>query len=332
MSFTAMKKRRVAQLCQERDHVPTQKRIVMLLIGGEENITESPHPTLDNYIMCSAPCPKEGHTNCKVQWKKGAGFTNAHKKLCTCFGGVDAVNDAYWFAYDAKLRGESGEDIRNAMNWIAGYTPEENAAYDWLKMIVKKNWPITSVEDEDYRSVFKHTYKFSYKRMCMLLLLLGEIVEEKITEQLKNSHAVGIYDGLTRAGVHYIGFYVSYIANEGQGVEGDEHLEINLLACSPMPTTDAEEEQIPSGDDDDDDEPHYAAKFDAETMRNFIQGVLQQYDQTIDSLLIALLADNTEVNRKLARIIGVPHIPCHNHEVALDVSKSFHVLLCIVRM
>eukprot|EP00986_Skeletonema_menzelii_P018329 scaffold26626_cov178-Skeletonema_menzelii.AAC.7 len=322
MSYTEMKKRRLDQLCADRDHKPSKQQVVKLLIGGDEKITESPHPTNDSFIICSAPCPKEGHTNCKIEWKKNTGFTNPFSKLCTCFGGAHAVNDAYWYAYDAKVRGESGDDIRHAMNWIAGYTPEENGAFDWLRMIVKKNWPLTSVEDADHRSVIKHTQKFSYKRMAMLLLLLGEIVEEKITEQLKNSHAVAIYDGFTRSGTHYMALYVSYILNEGKGKEEGERLEINLLACSPMPATAEEEELIPSGDDDDDDdEPHYAAKFDADTMRNFIQNVLQQYGHTIDSLLIAFLADNTEVNRKLARDADLPHIPCLNHTVALDVGE-----------
>lgn len=77
----------------------------MLLIGGEENITESPHPTEDNYTICQAPCPREGHTNCVVRWRKGAGFSNAFSKLKTCFGCVEALHDAYWFAFDAKKRG-----------------------------------------------------------------------------------------------------------------------------------------------------------------------------------------------------------------------------------
>eukprot|EP00985_Skeletonema_marinoi_P021117 scaffold12803_cov94-Skeletonema_marinoi.AAC.2 len=296
-----------------------------MLLLGEENITEQPHPIHDDYVYCTGPCPKDGHVNCRVQWRKGAGFSNAYSKLRTCFGSEDALNDAYWFAYDSQVRGDSGEDIRHALNWVAGFTPEENAAFDYVKMIVKKNWPITCVEDADYRSVFKHTHKFSYKRMCMILFLLGEIVEETITEQLKNKHALGIYDGVTRGGIHYVGFYVSYIINEGKGKDGGERLEINLLACAPMPATDAEEELIES--ESGNDEPHYAAKFDAETMRSFIQGVLEQYGQSIDSLLIAFLADNTEVNRKMAKDAGLPHLPCHNHTVALDVSKSF--VLCI---
>lgn len=325
MSYTELKKRRLEQLKQHHDHVPKPADIVKLLLG-EENITEHPHPIEDNVTVCSAPCPKEGHVNCLVKWRKGSGFSNPLSKMRGCFGGQAALLDAYWAVYDSKRRGESPANIRSALNWAAGFDAETNAAFDWLRMIVMKNWPVTCVEDTDYRAVFKHTHRFSYKRICMVLFLLGEIVEEKITEQLKNAHAVCMYDGVTRSGTHYVAVYVSYILNEGKGKDGGERVEINLLACSPMPATPEEEELIES--DDPEEDPHFAAKFDAETMRNHIQNVLSVYGHTIASLLVAFLADNTAVNLKMAKDANLPHLPCMNHTVALDVSKSFDVL-CI---
>ena len=71
------------------------------------------------------------------------------------------MNDAYWLAYGAKERRKGEDDIRGALNWAAGYTPEENGAYHWIKMIVWKNWPVTSVDDPLYRSLFRYTHKFS---------------------------------------------------------------------------------------------------------------------------------------------------------------------------
>ena len=66
----------------------------------------------------------------------------------------------------------------------------------------------------------------------MMLFLLGDIVEEKITSQLEYAHAVGVHDGFMRAGTHCIALHVAHALNEGK--EG-ERLEINLLGCTPIP-------------------------------------------------------------------------------------------------
>ena len=330
-TFAEAKRRRVDQLSYEHDHTPSQRQIVELLVG-KDNIKETVDRVNDEIFWCACSCPAEGHASkgCTIKWKKGTGFSNAYSKLLTCFGGKNqgcsCIMNAYWAAYEAQKSGDNGKDIWKCFKYSVGHNPEENSLYDWIRMIVDKNWPVSSVEDRDYRAVFKHTHKVSYKRICMMIFLLGELVEEKITSQLQNKHAVAIYDGLTRSGTHYIALYVSYILNEGE--EG-ERLEINLLGCSPMPASEAEEEEIErfSGVDDENDESHYAAKFDATTMQSFINNLLLQYNQSVDSLLLAFVADNTEVNRKMAKDANLPHLPCHNHTVALDVSKLILVFI-----
>ncbi len=88
-----------------------------------------------------------------------------------------------------------------------------------------------------------------------------------------------------------------------------------------MPAAGAEEEFIENlglGCDGN-AEPHYAAKFNAETMLNFLDHLLEQYGQSVDKLLVGLVADNTEVNRKMTKDANLPHLPCHNHTLELDV-------------
>ncbi len=75
----------------------------------------------------------------------------------------------------------------------------------------------------------------------MMLFLLGKAVEEKVVKQLKNKHAVAIYNRLTCGGTNYITVYVLYIRNEEGSIERSE---INLLECAPMPSVGAEVELI----------------------------------------------------------------------------------------
>ncbi len=72
---------------------------------------------------------------------------------------------------------------------------------------------------------------------------------------------------------------------------------------------------------DGDAEPHKKAKFNAETMLNFLNHLLEQHGQSVDKLLVDVKADNTEMNHKMAKDANLPHLPCHNHTLALDVNE-----------
>ena len=95
---------------------------------------------------------------------------------------------------------------------------------------------------------------------CLHYYRLGEVVQEKITESLRDKHACLMYDGLSRDSVAYTGVYASIIEEEGTE---DERQRIFLLGVSPMPAL--PEEDVPGNDDDmemdGEAEPHYAARF-----------------------------------------------------------------------
>ena len=56
-------------------------------------------------------------------------------------------------------------------------TKKDNEVYDWLKMIIRKNLPVSVVEDDDYRIAFKHTKKYSRKVIRNILFHLVKMVE-----------------------------------------------------------------------------------------------------------------------------------------------------------
>ncbi len=68
------------------------------------------------------------------------------------------------------------------------------------------------------------------------------------------------------------------------------------------------------------------SKFNAETILNYIKHLLDYYGQSVDKLLVGLVADNTEVNCKVAKDANLPHLPCQKHTLAHNVNeldKSF---------
>ena len=238
--------------------------------------------------------------------------------------------DAYWEACRAKESNTS--TIRDAISRVAGFTPKEAALNDWLlDMITVKNWALSSVECKVHRSMCKHKQTFSMKRISMMMLILGEVVESKITKMLVTAKAVGLYDGFTRNSAHYVALYASFIEGEGVQDKNSTH-RIILLGVSPMlgmkdkdAENDGNDNDSTSSDASDDDEVeeccHYSYKFNAEHHLHHFNTILKAYGLNVNNLFVAFLSDNASVNCKTARLAGVPHLPCLNHTHALDVSE-----------
>ena len=72
-------------------------------------------------------------------------------------------------------------------------------------------FPVASVGDRVRTSAIKNSHVISCQRIFIKVFFLGTIVEEKITTQLQNKHAVVMRDGLTRYGNHFIGMGVACV-------------------------------------------------------------------------------------------------------------------------
>ena len=97
------------------------------------------------------------------------------------------------------------------------------------------------MENPDYRRIVRHAHRVSYKRICMAVFLLGEVVEKILTRLLYRKRVCCMHDGVTRESMHYICFYASWIHDEGTE---NERLQIALLGCSPIPAIELEEDAI----------------------------------------------------------------------------------------
>ena len=59
-------------------------------------------------------------------------------------------------------------------------------------MIVKKNLPLSVVEDPDYRQVFKHTFKYSWELIRDILFHLVPMVKKAISSEMKEAGYGGV--------------------------------------------------------------------------------------------------------------------------------------------
>jgi hypothetical protein len=136
-----------------------------------------------------------------------------------------------------------------------------------------------------------------------------ELVEQKIKAAIdlsKANHGCGaiLYDGWDGGCEHYVGLFLLFTQ---QVLVGEPH--IVLLVCSPMNHT-----------EDDNGKVTDALTFNTEQHIEFFQELLLFYGLTFsDRFITNQIADNTSVNKKIARILDIPHVGCTNHKFNLEV-------------
>lgn len=141
----------------------------------------------------------------------------------------------------------------------------------------------------------------------------------------KSRRGTILHDGWSKNGVHYVAIYacfmkeVSEYRNKVQ-VKGVVP-ELVLLACSPMASLSNEEKVASSDNEDDEEDNEEAVKFTAEVHANFIKETFQYYS-AIDycKWIKAQTADNAAVNKQIAELLKIVHIPCKNHLLNSEVN------------
>jgi hypothetical protein len=81
-------------------------------------------------------CPV-GRENCPKKGQKSTGFNNPLRHLLGCCydGQEPAMYNAYWAKHD-KI---AGQDIKNFFQPDGGYSPRDNAIFEWILLIVKNS-------------------------------------------------------------------------------------------------------------------------------------------------------------------------------------------------
>lgn len=121
-------------------------------------------------------CPKGDLCSINANGERGlmkfhdkAGFTNPfnHIKKC-CFSDDKSIMiDAYWEAkVGTKIQSNLGVFFQPPTKSPGASiirTKKDNELFDWVEMIIMKNWGVCCVEDSLYWSKMKHDNKFSIK-------------------------------------------------------------------------------------------------------------------------------------------------------------------------
>ena len=85
--------------------------------------------------------------------------------------------------------------------------------YAYRNLIIYRSQPLSIVEEPEFRLQTKFSISFSRKKVRGVLLLLVELVEQKIVRRLKDTKCGIMYDGWTYNGVHHLVIITVYNRN-----------------------------------------------------------------------------------------------------------------------
>ena len=77
--------------------------------------------------------------------------------------------------------------------------------YNFIKMIVKKNLPLSVVEDPNYTQVFKHSFKYSRALIRDIIFHLVPMVKKAILMEMKEAgYKAVMHDGWSKFGARIL--------------------------------------------------------------------------------------------------------------------------------
>lgn len=226
----------------------------------------------------------------------------------------------------AKAPGQEGNRLAEAMR-IAEYKPTGNVRKDEAAMLfvfaVRSRVSFRTFEDEFCRAMLRTTLPHSRAAVAAAGKTLMLPIVSAIKEKLPSKFGL-VLDSWHGPQEHYLAVFASFAS-------GDESLQL-LLGLLPLlpkaiPVRSPANVATDNGNDLSDLMESVTSLFEetvisnlevirwtigAETYLEVTKAILERYDKTISNVTF-MVADNARVNGKLARLMHVPHIPCHAH-------------------
>ena len=100
---------------------------------------------------------------------------------------------------------------------------------------------------------------------------------------------------------------------------------VTLLSCSPMAKiddTNTEDTEVATEVATTDTANQMGSQFNVQThVGHFREIFTEYYDIALSDWAKAAIADNTTINQKACRLLGIPHVGCNNHKFNLDIDE-----------
>ena len=218
-----------------------------------------------------------------------------------------------------KHASDSGTSVTETFK-VAQPTSVQKDLDGWVRFLIEKNLPLSCVEDKGYRNQSRFRTKFTAKRCSTTIHKIVKEVKGKIAKEMREAGRGSIlYDAWTECSLHFVAIFACYIRKIKGMKDGvpitTEKSEIKLLSVAPMM-------DVMNNDAKDEDERKIACEFNAELYtEHFVKIFTEFYKLDVRKWAKACIADNCATNLKIARLLGLPHVPCGNHLLNLDIRE-----------
>jgi hypothetical protein len=224
-------------------------------------------------------------TKTEIKINKSAGYQNLAQHVYTTHKDF----------YD-RMSATKGAVVVSLARAISGRALNVFGCLDWM---VHANLAFTffsTARTKQYSSLRGMTPKTIRK----YLHLVSDSIRLGITEDLPDSFGI-IFDGWSCRNQHFIAVFATYMS--------DGKLKTPLLAMAPLHSTDAmtteDESKIAHG---------------AREHVLFIKTAIEKYSRSLQNVEY-IVCDNCNVNKRMAKDLGVPMVGCASHRFNLAVQK-----------
>eukprot|EP00171_Calliarthron_tuberculosum_P002904 IDg2904t1 len=271
---------------------PTPRECVetlMVLIREEVRAVKSKDSQIEKMHRVYQ-CPRGLHCDTKeIVCQNSRRFTNPFRHPSRCYKSISDLYAAFRERQNAMCASTGETVISNYFPSTDTVNKREQAKYAYLQLVVLRNEPLSIVEDRIYRDFSMYEdQRISRKTPREVMFSLFEIVENRISAEMRVTKGAILHDGWTDSGVHYIGLFAVYVRKIRFGS--------NNCQCT----------------DD-------ATRFDAETHATHIREVFNIFRVDFDSWTVCQVADNCVVNERISDLLNIPHVGCASHLLNLEV-------------
>ena len=307
---------------------PSKKAVVELFMKKQPDIFKSVGDRV-NVRHLVYLCPRGERCTVKSKGSKvifaeGTGFTNPYKHLRSCL--ADGKEEKLHRMYCEEVQERKDKHgLESSFTRLGNrVTDREKAMYRWIRLIVLKSEPLSVIEDPEYRAFAAYKEKFDRKYLKQVLFKLVELVEARISEEMKDQVGAILFDGWSRRGTHYVGLFGSFmrkvsVMNVGRSTVAEE-LCMPLLSVSPMATYEAS--QFTSDEESGSENLTEATDFGAKTHVEHFKSIFQNfYNIDILKWTVCAIGDNCSTNHSIAKLMKLPFVGCNSHKLNLQVEK-----------
>lgn len=197
---------------------------------------------------------------------------------------------------------------------------EVRAMTRWLEMILKENWPLSSIDDPEYRKQIglSSGITFTLNQAIPVILEMNKLVVSKVSQEMKASHKGSILHAGKIVSTKFLsGVIASYMVGNARTQ--------SLIAFGEVPSLEEHAKSVMNMKHNADGQTvdySHVGKEVANYIREHV--FCKRYGFRVEEVqkwLVCQTATSSYGHREVASNLGIPHVDCHSQLLSYQVNE-----------